>query len=96
MNMPLEDFWDKPRTITARQLATALRQVDEFEVGGNDPSDYYRLWAGAIIAAIPETAEPNIEGGLAWCVCGLAVLPENWPNHLLRQDKKQHAPGPSR
>jgi hypothetical protein len=75
MNMPLEDYWDKPRTITARQLAEALHEW-LFTSGG----DYFLLrfegdqhaGAAAIIAAIPETADrgPTPEdagpsGGLA-------------------------------
>lgn len=24
------------------------------------------------------------------CICGIAVLPENWSNHLLRQDRLPH------
>jgi hypothetical protein len=58
--MPLEDYWDKPRTITVRQLAAALAVVDGF----HDP-EYWQThegqlkWAAAIIAAIPETAEDS-------------------------------------
>jgi hypothetical protein len=51
MNMPLEDYWDKPHPITPRQLATALEAWDE--------GDTRTVWLEAvphIIAAIPETA----------------------------------------
>ena len=51
----LEDYWDKPRTITARQLATALMDVDLTRVESRETM--YLDLAAAIIAAIPETAK---------------------------------------
>ena len=53
----LEDYWDKPRTITPRQLATALMDVDLTRVESRETM--YLDLAAAIIAAIPETAEHN-------------------------------------
>ena len=56
----LEDYWDKPRTITARQLAQAIHETliaCVYEPTGVDP---HFDQAAAIIAAIPETAEPDI------------------------------------
>jgi hypothetical protein len=29
--------------------------------------------------------------GRAACICGESVLPQNWPNHLLRQDGRHAA-----
>ena len=51
---PLEDYWDKPRTITARHLATALIDVDLTRVESRETM--YLDLAAAIIAAITETA----------------------------------------
>ena len=35
----------------------------------------------------PENPDPRPR---VTCVCGISVLPENWSNHLLRQDGKRH------
>ena len=42
-------------------------------------------------AALEEPTQPTInEYGRAMCACGVSVLPENWPNHLLSQRRGPH------
>jgi len=43
------------------------------------------------IASREEPTQPTInEYGRAMCACGVSVLPENWPNHLLSQQRGPH------
>ena len=47
----------------------------------------------AVLAALSreEPTQPTInEYGRAMCACGVSVLPENWPNHLLSQQRGPH------
>jgi len=51
----------------------------------SDPYDRMTMTSGTGGTADTPDPRPRVT-----CVCGISVLPENWSNHLLRQDGKRH------
>lgn len=53
---PMEDFWDRPRVVTARQSAAALHEQLDVDLPNHDMREDY--WLELAVAALGEPTEP--------------------------------------